>query len=1077
MTFSRCYRAAISLAVPMRKPLWVAGLVLAVSAAVGGQTGPAVPSFTEPAFSPDRSEIAFASGGDIWAVPAQGGNAHLLVSHPATESRPLYAPDGRSLAFTSTRDGNPEIYVLTLATGEARRLTFDDGTEQLDAWSPDGRWLYYSSTSRDIAGMSDIYRVSASGGTPMPVSADRYVSEYFSAPSPDGRALAMTARGTVLGQWWRKGHSHLDESEVWVMRDGTPARYEAITSGGAKDLWPMWSADSRRLYFVSDRNGTQNLWVKSLEGQDAKAVTAFKNGRVLWPAISYDGKSIVFEHDFEIWTLDLASERAARVPISRRGTPAGPSVEHRVLTEQFQELALSPDTRKLAVVVLGEVFAAANTGGDAVRVTRTPANEFQITWSPDSRRLVYGSERDAVSHLFQYDFSSNTETQLTTGSKSEHSPRFSPDGKSLAFIRGDSDLHVLNLESRQETKIATGIFPRLPLGGPPAIAWSPDNRWIAYSTSGANLFRNIRIAAADGSNDQPVSFLANGFGNSLSWSPDGTSLLFDTGQRTEPRQIARIDLVPRTPRFTEDQFFDLFRDDARRGGADARGRTEPGGAHEPVKTEISFDGIRQRLSLIPVGVDATAQKISPDGRTLLLVAVAAGQQNIYAYPIDPLTRGPAVARQLTSTPGGKSHAQFSADGREVYYLEQGRVNALTVETRLSRRITMTAELDVDFNQLKMAVFAQGWSYLHDNFFDPEFNGVDWKAVRASYEPRIAGAATADETRRLMSLMVGELNASHLGVNAPAGTASATTGKLGLRFSRAEYEDSGSLTVREVVPLGPSAVAGLVAGDRVLAVDGVPVGRDTNLDQLLNHKTGDRVVLAVAPAAGGARRDVAVRPISTANEKNLLYRGWVEANRSYVARASGGRLGYVHIFDMSEDALHQLNVDLDVENQGRDGVVVDVRNNNGGFVNVYAIDVFARRNYLTMTPRGRVPAGARSYLGQRALGLPTILVTNQHTLSDAEDFTEGYRTLNLGKVVGEPTAGWIIFTSNVPLVDGTVFRLPNSKVFASDGSPMELHPRPVDIAVKRPIGEGLAAKDSQLDAAVAELLKQLGPGRR
>jgi C-terminal processing protease CtpA/Prc len=182
-----------------------------------------------------------------------------------------------------------------------------------------------------------------------------------------------------------------------------------------------------------------------------------------------------------------------------------------------------------------------------------------------------------------------------------------------------------------------------------------------------------------------------------------------------------------------------------------------------------------------------------------------------------------------------------------------------------------------------------------------------------------------------------------------------------------------------------------------------------------------------------------------------------------------------MYDMSGGALEQLHLDLDAENHTKQGVVIDVRNNNGGFVNVYAIDVFARRGYFNMTPRGFPTVSSRTLLGQRALELPTILVTNQHSLSDAEDFTEGYRSLKLGKVVGEPTAGWIIYTGGITLVDGSVLRMPFIRIMATDGTPMEMRPRPVDVPVKRPVGESYSGKDSQLDTAVAELLKQLGTG--
>jgi C-terminal processing protease CtpA/Prc len=324
-------------------------------------------------------------------------------------------------------------------------------------------------------------------------------------------------------------------------------------------------------------------------------------------------------------------------------------------------------------------------------------------------------------------------------------------------------------------------------------------------------------------------------------------------------------------------------------------------------------------------------------------------------------------------------------------------------------------------------------------------------------------------------MVGELNASHTGVSAPFGGNQPTTGRLGLRFDRAEYENAGRLKVTEVIPLGPAAVSREIKpGDYLLAVDGTRVEGATNLDEVLSFKIGRRTVVTVASSADSSnKREAILRPVNLATEKGLLYRKWVEEKRDYVSRISNGRLGYVHMFDMGQGSLNQLHVDLDVENHSREGVVVDVRNNNGGFVNAYAIDVLARRGYMTMQRRGFPAAPARTVLGQRALERPTVLVTNQHSLSDAEDFTEGYRTLKLGKVVGEPTSGWIIYTSNVTLIDGTSIRLPFIRITSNDGKVMELNPRPVDVPVVRPIGESFTDRDSQLDAAVRELMKQVG----
>jgi C-terminal processing protease CtpA/Prc len=230
---------------------------------------------------------------------------------------------------------------------------------------------------------------------------------------------------------------------------------------------------------------------------------------------------------------------------------------------------------------------------------------------------------------------------------------------------------------------------------------------------------------------------------------------------------------------------------------------------------------------------------------------------------------------------------------------------------------------------------------------------------------------------------------------------------------------------------------------------------------------------VSDTADGPTREVALKPIDQGTEKSLLYRQWVERNSEYVLKASGGRLGYVHMVNMGAPALDQLHIDLDVENHERDGVVIDLRNNTGGFVNAYALDVFARQPYLKMSLRGLPESPARSVLGQRALESPTVLVINQHSLSDAEDFTEGYRALKLGPVVGEPTAGWIIYTWNQRLVDGSTLRLPRMRVRASDGSDMEMRPRPVDVEATRPLGEAATGRDTQLDRAIRVLLTRLG----
>jgi C-terminal processing protease CtpA/Prc/Tol biopolymer transport system component len=832
-------------------------------------------------------------------------------------------------------------------------------------------------------------------------------------------------------------------------------------------------------------------------------MTHFKEGRVLWPSIGDGGKTIVFERNFTIWKMDTATSKAERVPVTLRGAPASPGVTH-VAETNFSKLALSPDGKKIAVIAHGEVFAAsAKDGGEGQRLTHTATAESEPAWSADSMKLVYrsesGSGEGSGHNLVMYDFATSKESALTQAGNDDANPRWAPDGKSIAYVRNDKELHVVavptNDAAAADRVVASGELPES------AVTWSPDGQWIAFTMQDKRSFRNVHVVAAAGGESRPVSFLANGeTASKIAWSPDGHYLLFDTAQRSEQVQIARVDLLPHVPKYREDEFRELFRPSKTPGTpssptappapgvpatpteekpatvpADEKPATTGTAAadtkQKPEPVKIVFEGIRDRLTLLPLGLNAEAPVISADGKVLLFAARSANQLGLYTYSLDELSKEPPVVRQLTSTPGRKTDYAFSPDAKDVFYLENDAVKSITIESRTPKTIAVTAPMQIDFDVEKKVVFEEAWETLNRHFYDANFHGKNWLKLHDEWAPYIAGVKTSDELRRDINLLIGELNSSHSGINRGMGPGNGPqpvqVGNLGLRFNREAYEAGKGLIVREVIALGPAAIEGSIKpGDRLVSVNGEAVGAK-NLDGMLEDTVGKRVVLGIETA--GKTRDAVVRPVSSVAAVGLLYRQWVEERRALVDRVSGGKIGYVHIADMSDASLQQLYIDLDAQNEAKQGVVVDVRNNNGGYINGYALDVFTRQNYLMMTPRGLSPVPSRQNLGQRALGLPTVLVTNESSLSDAEDFAEGYRSLKLGKVVGEPTAGWIIFTGAQPLIDGSAVRVPGWRIQDLRGQTMEMHPRPVDVEVARPLGETETGSDAQLERAVKELL--------
>lgn len=1067
----------------------VAACVL-VTPAYAQSANAGLPMLAQPSLSPDGSMVAFASGGDIWEAPAQGGLAHLLVTGPADDSRPLYSPDGRKLAFNSTRGGALNIYVLDLASGALTRLTYAEANEQLDGWSPDSHWLYFTTSGNDVGRRTDIMRVAVTGGTPGEISAERFMNEFEAAPSPDGRKIALAAFGISNTQWWRHGSSHIDQAQLWVKTIDQPAGYILLANDPSRHAWPMWDPSGQSVVYMSDVGGAENLWRLPLAANSApQRLTNFTDGRLLYPTMAKDGRAIVFERGMQVWRFDFATGKAAPVPVTLRGAPAGDSVTHLHL-EKFTRLATSPDGQKIALIGHGEVFAAnAKDGGPAQRITHSVGAEDEVSWSPDSRRLLYVTERGTERLLAQYDVMAGLETMLTSSGNAT-TPVFAPDGKSLVYVASDRELRRLTLP-QPGVPLGDRLLYRGDInvdgGGGPAPVWSPDGAYVAFPVTDPQSFTQIMVVPAGGGAARPVSFLANGQMRRINWSPDGKYLLFDSGQRNEPTQIVRVDLVPHVPKYREDIFRNLFSEKTVPGetskekdtAAPAQPAKAKAAAPEPMSpTVIMWQGLRDRATNVPVGLDASQPLLSKDGKAMFFIASSAGQDNIYSYSLDELASDPPVPQQITSTAKPKRDLSLSPDGKTLFYLEGGKPMSTPLDTPKPKPIAVDASMDVDFDAEKQVVFDEAWSTLNEVFYDPNFHGRNWAALRAATEPYIKGARTPQELRRAINLMIGELNSSHSGINPPtSGPGSLPTdrvGELAVRFDRRALESGVGLVISEVIPLGPADIVGVRSGDRLTSIDGVPVTSGSNIDELLENKVGARVPIVVSSA--GVARQLVVQPVSASTAAGLAYRAWVASRRALVDRLSGGRLGYVHMADMSADSLNQLYLDLDADNESKQGVVVDVRNNNGGFVNGHAIDVFARRNYLRMTPRDRGGVPSRQALGQRALGLPTVLVTNESSLSDAEDFTQGYRSLGLGKVVGEPTAGWIIFTGGQPLIDGSNVRTPAVRIQTTGGEDMEGHPRPVDLEVPRMLGESEAGTDAQLAAAVQTLLGQIGAAK-
>ncbi len=1066
-----------------------------------------------PALSSDGSSIAFACAGDIWTVAAEGGLARRITSHRDSDSHPVFSPDDSQLAFASTRTGGQNIYIASLKGDSLpRRLTYHSHSAPADCWSADGKWLYFNSYYDGLSGAS--YKISVDGGTPIRLHGDPFERHYNLAISPNGKTLLFNNNGD---QWWRHGQNPDQHSDIWIVSEADGSdNFKRLTAYRGRNLWPMWSADGKSVYFVSDRDGEENLWKMPRRGdKTAEQVTEFDSGRVLRPSISRDGKWVVFERDFQIWRLNLESGESSAVHIMVQLDAKYNPVNHYSVSSRISDFELSNDGKKVVFGVHGDIFAdladkgdKVAIGGNSFKVTNTPNREGQFSWHPESEAVTYVSDRTGHNEIFLFDFKNKKETQITKSKFAKFLPKFSPDGKWLAFIQGGDQIRLMSTRTAKHRKFVRDKH-FVDIGVPTSYCWSPDSQWVAFIATDGNFFTNIYVQHIRQKEARQVTFLSNVDAYGLHWSPNGKFLIFNTGQYRSEYQIARVDLVPVMPVFKEDDFEKLFaepekpkkqaemrpvEDELRaktikrkRNSKDGEEEEENGKANketpngkkeEPPKVEIRFEGIKRRIRfLTDYKINAKAMGIRPDSKMLVFAASMAGQQDLWSMSLEeekiydspkPLARGDRRGR-----------VYFQADGKKFYYLDGGRIFMLGMSADGSKSgnpksLATRAELSVDFHLEKMQSFEEAWRVIRDHFYDPQFHGCDWNAIGKQFREIVRDVQTNEEFREVLNLMVGELNASHLGARGGGGMA--PDSYLGLLFDRKVLESKGQFKIHEVVADSPVTMPEkpAVAGEYLLAVDGQRLdGKTINLPELLQRKRGKKVKLLLNKRARpqGAR-EIVVQPVSGWQMDDLRYDGWVSKNVEYVKEKSDHRLGYVHIPAMSYYAYRKFIRDLDTEAYQTDGIVIDVRFNGGGHIAPFILDVLYRKAYTSSSFRDKIYTSDTNLAGSRILDKPVILLTNEHSGSNAEMFSEGFRKLGLGKVVGMPTAGAVIWTTAVRLLNGTIFRLPHLKASTLDGENTEGRGRPVDIEVDRKLGEDAAGVDSQLDAAVKALLKEI-----
>jgi len=1072
---------------------------------------PAVTLARYPAVSPDGRTVAFSYQGDLFTAPVGGGTAGRLTVNPGYDGHPSWSPDGGRIAFSSDRFGNEDVFVVDADGGGLRRLTWHSADDVPGGWTPDGRIAFQTRrTYLQVEWEREIYTVSASGGTP-----DRWLDAtgFEPRPSPDGRFLAFVFGSNPRE---RKGYHGSANRNLWVY-DTQAGRYVQVTDFEGNDQLPRW-VGPRTLLFLSERSGRYDLFRVRI-GDDGKAageperLTRYDDYGATWFGASADGSVVVLERPSGLERLSLGAGSAgpeggrtpAPEPIALRIPQDGHAfdVERKTFTDEADELAVSPNGKEVAFAVHGELFVTTADPEErrTVRLTRTPYRERDVGWLDDTT-LVFASDRDGDYDLYRLasaDTASSdlllavdTRTgRLTDTDVLEREPVVSPDGKRIAFRRGPGTLVVADVGPR-----GLGDEKTLLDGWAAAedVAWSPDGRWLAYDRPDLDFNTEVYVLPSDGSG-QPVDVSQHPRPDrSPVWSPDGSKLAFVSNRNNGDDDVwfawLRKDDWEKTK-----ADWDLERvrkslsggkgaggDTAASGNGKEGGAAAEGGAG-PVR--IDLDGIWERLSQVTsLPGNESDPQVSEDGTTFYFVSNRDGRQswsadqNVYRVKWD----GSELKALTTSNPAPRT-LRMGPDGKRLYMLmRRGTLARLDAESGKQESLAFSARMELDHRTERGEVFDEAWRLLNRRYYDPDFHGADWKALHDRYRPWAVAASTSRDFADIFNLLLGELNSSHVGFYSPSRgeREEERTGLLGVEVTPVE----AGVRVDRVVPRSPAAreTSRLEPGDVITAVDGESVPASGNFYSLLVDRAGERTVLDVTGPDGRARR-VLIRPTSSLSDD--LYREWVDARRRLTEEYSGGRLGYIHVEAMNWPSFERFERELTAAGEGKDGLVIDVRFNGGGWTTDYLLDVLTYRQHAYTIPRGAAdsldathtrfrdhyPFGERLPLA--GWTKPTVALANENSYSNAEIFAHAYKTLGLGTLVGEPTFGAVISTGGAGLLDGSFVRLPfrGWYVKATDHD-MELHPAVPDISIPRRPNDRADGEDAQLRAAVRELLGRI-----
>ncbi len=1032
-------------------------IIISGFVSVSGSVNPRdVIGAASPCVTPDGNNLIFGYQGDIWTVRRDENTARRLTVNSADDNSPVISPDGKWVAFNSNRNGNFDIYIMSITGGVPRRLTYNSVEEMVTAFSPDSRFVIFMAL-RDWRRFR-ICKVSITGGQPVELSREE---AGYGSISPDGRYLLMTI-GYVEST--RVGYHGPGNSDLWI-RDLQADTLRQITRYDGVDRSPVWGKDGNSMYFISDREtGVFNIWKVDFAGKQFTRITHFTDGNIFDCSLAPDGSELWFIRNGKIHHCTMDG-RSAIFPVQTAADTQDNMLEHVSFSSGIDEMALSKDEKQFAFIHHGDLFAMPVTGGKAVNLTETPARESDPQWSEDSKSIYFLSDRTGIPSIY-LTHSIDPESQQLSKSKYRETKEIvsaeypisafcvSPDEQHIVFTVDTQGLFICDVTGENRKQLSDNAF----IDG---MTFSPDSRSLAYYQIVHGWNQDIMLLDIQTGEIHDVS-LMEGDEYLPFFSADGKRLFFTASfQRNSDIYAVWLRRADAEKYPDEDAEATAESDDKKKEDAKNKAQTPPS------EIQIDYQDIYKRVKkLFGTAAEEKNAAVSPDGKTIAFNSNALNKWEIYTSREKELKK--CASKNV-------KWLKWSDDGAKIYYLSNdGSPGFIEAASGSDRPIAFSAKMTINHPEEYKQMYREAWNAMNTSFYDKNFHGKDWSEIYEKYYPLVEHARTTREFHHAVRLMIGELNASHVGIWKNDSKDSVKTGYIGVRLGK--FVPGLGYEISDVIPDSPADRVGsrLHTGEFLHAVNRVPVMQESNLSKMFNDTVGEMTDIEVLGADGKhAARTVSLKPVDFGKYRQLAYEQWVDGNRKTVDRLSGGAIGYVHIQSMTDSCLKRFRREVFSLNISKEALIIDVRYNPGGYIHNKLVKLLVGDSFGYSVPRGGEPLHHPPFVWRK----PNALLINQKSFSDAEVFPNAYQTLGIGTVIGTPTYGGVIGTGGINLLDGSWFRVPFVGWFTRDGRDMENSGAQPDIIVTRAPTEFQEGKDTQLEKAVAFLMTKIESEQR